>query len=79
MCAFSLSCITKTTKLRIQIFRITALPSFVNQGHQIRFRRVYISIIDRRLKFLMNVPKFWMLWQSLALKEDCTIVGKTFR
>ena len=49
---------------------ITAPPTFVNQRHQIPFPRVYVWINEGRLKFL---------WQSLAHKEDCTIVGQTFR
>ena len=36
-------------------FRITALPTFVNQSQQIPFPRVYVSINERRLKLLMNM------------------------
>ena len=52
-------------------FRIIAPPmTFVNQRHQIPFPRVYVSIIERRLKFLLR---------SLAHNEDCAIAGKNLQ
>ena len=59
-------------------FLITALPTFVNQRHQIPFP-ARARFDQRKAPEIPNERNFWTLRQSLARKERLYDRGKAFR